>query len=432
MSTLSDATHDPELTSWVESANGHADFPIQNLPLGVFRPAGGNARAGIAIGDSILDLRAVSAAGLLPDRVAPLVGGTTLNGLLGDNEARRMLRSAASALLSDGTNRTAVTPLLHRAAECVLERPVMIGDFTDFYTGIEHARNAGRQFRPDNPLLPNYKHMPIAYHGRASSIRPSGEAVRRPNGQRKRPTDEAPTIGPSMRLDYELELGIWIGQGNELGQPIPIAEAASRIAGLCLLNDWSARDIQAWEYQPLGPFQAKNFHTTISPWIVTVEALAPFRRPATPRLADDPPLLPYLSDPADRRSGAFAIDVQASISTQAMQGRGLPPHVLTRVDTTAMYWTVSQMVAHHTVGGCNLVPGDLFGSGTLSSTASDGLGSLLEITRNGTEPITLPGGETRGFLEDGDEVIFTGHAHAAGYVTIGFGECRARIQAAHR
>ncbi len=428
MSTASiqgiDETHDPALTSWVGSADGHPDFPIQNLPLGIFAPPGEAARPGIAIGDEILDLSA--AAALLPGGAAGTLAGSTLNALFGLPAAERVaLRRAVSRLLSDARHRDAL--VLHRADACVLGLPASVGDYTDFYVGIHHARNVGRQFRPDNPLLPNYKWVPIGYHGRASSIRPSGVPVVRPRGQRKPLDAEAPTFGPSSRLDYELELGIWLGEGNALGTPIPIGKAPRHIAGYCLLNDWSARDIQAWEYQPLGPFLAKNFHSTVSPWVVTAEALAPFRTAQPPRAAGDPAPLAYLLDADDQAHGALALTLEVALTTARMRASGTAPHRLSRGPATNMYWTVAQIVTHHASNGCDLHPGDLIGTGTISAPDADGFGSLLEISRGGATPVALDGGETRSFLEDGDEVVMTARAEAAGYVPIGFGECRARI-----
>jgi fumarylacetoacetase len=323
-----------------------------------------------------------------------------------------------------------VSAHLHEAARCVLHLPAAIGDYTDFYVGIHHANNVGRQFRPDNPLLPNYKHVPIGYHGRASSVRPSGVPVIRPKGQTKAPDAAAPSFGPTRRLDYELELGVWVGQGNALGEPIPIAEAAEHVVGLCLLNDWSARDVQAWEYQPLGPFLAKNFHTTVSPWVVTAEALAPFCIAQPPRPEGDPRPLDYLWDEADQAAGAYALELEVSLTTPKMREAKMAPHRLSRGPASNMYWTVAQILTHHASGGCNLNPGDLFGTGTISAPERDGFGSLLEITRGGAEPIDLPSGETRGFLEDGDEVIMQATARAPGATPIGFGACRAVIQAA--
>ena len=309
--------------------------------------------------------------------------------------------------------------------------PCLIGDYTDFYVGIHHATNVGKQFRPDNPLLPNYKYVPIGYHGRASSVRASGEPVIRPSGQRKAPDADVPEYGPSRRLDYELELGIWIGEGNELGSPIPIGEAGEHIAGYCLLNDWSARDLQAWEYQPLGPFLAKNFLTSVSAWVVSPQALEPFRKAMPPRMHGDPEPLPYLDDAADRASGALAIQIEATLTTEKMRAAGLAPHILSRGSAdAAMYWSAAQIVAHHSCNGCNLQPGDLIGTGTLSTDQTSGLGSLLEISQGGKHPIQLINGETRSFLEDGDEVTLRAWCEAEGAPRIGFGECVGRVVAA--
>jgi fumarylacetoacetase len=416
-----DDTHDADRTSWVPGANGHSDFPIQNLPWGIFSPAGEAPRAGVAIGDHILDARAA-----MPD-VAGL-SGSTLNPLFALDPAERIaLRRRLSTMLGDPAHRESVTAHLHRAADCTMHLPAAIGDYTDFYVGIHHANNIGRQFRPDNPLLPNYKYVPIGYHGRASSIRPSGVPVTRPNGQRKPPSEDVPSFGPSRRLDYELELGIWIGQGNDLGRPFPIGEAQRHIAGYCLLNDWSARDLQAWEYQPLGPFLAKSFQTSISPWVVTAEALAPFHLAQPPRPEGDPQPLLYLWDEADQASGALAIDLDVYIRTQAMRAAGAAPHRLSHGPATSMYWTVAQIVTHHASNGCNLSPGDLIGTGTLSAPTEDGFGSLMELSRGGVQPLTLPNGETRAFLEDGDEITLSAAARAPGFVPIGFGECRAVV-----
>jgi fumarylacetoacetase len=419
-----DTTHDPARRSWVASANGHPEFPIQNLPLGVFSPNGGDARIGVAIGDSILDLR--HAASALDAAIAPACREPVLNALLGESAAARLqLRHALAAILDETA--TPRPQWLHAMADCVLHLPARIGDYTDFFAGIHHATNTGRQFRPDNPLLPNYKYVPVAYHGRASSVIVSGAGVRRPNGQRKPASETVPSFGPSRNLDYELELGIWVGRGNALGEPIAIAKAAEHIAGFSLLNDWSARDVQAWEYQPLGPFLAKNFATTISPWIVTAEALAPFRRPQAPRPDGDPAPLPHLFDPADQQGGAFAIALDVFLLTAAMRAANAEPVRLARSNTSHLYWTAAQMLTHHASNGCALFPGDLFGSGTISGPTPESYGSLLEITEGGRKPLTLPGGETRRFLEDGDEVIFRAHAAREGYVGIGFGECRGVI-----
>jgi fumarylacetoacetase len=428
-----DATHDPARKSWVPGADGHADFPIQNLPFGIFSPKGGTRRGGVAIGDSILDLAAADQAGLFTGeahKAAAAASAPTLNAFLALGPApRRALRARLSEILATtAPNSTRDTVPLHNAADCTLHLPARIGDYTDFYAGIHHATNAGSLFRPDNPLLPNYKWVPIAYHGRASSIVASGTALRRPNGQRNNQPGTPPAFGPSRRLDYELELAFWVGRGNELGHPVPLSEAADHIAGFSLLNDWSARDIQAWEYQPLGPFLAKNFASTISPWIVTPEALAPFRVAVPKRPENDPTPLPYLTDPDDAVTGALDLTLQVALSTARMREAGLPPHQLTRAaNTRDLYWTVAQMLAHHTSGGCNLQPGDMIGSGTITSPGPNGYGSLLELSKGGKETIELPGGETRTFLEDDDEVIFTARATREGYASIGFGTCTGRI-----
>lgn len=421
-----DETHDPALESWVASANGHSDFPVQNLPYGLFSPPGGGRRLGVAIGDSVLDLAAV--AGLLPVDGARACVQDSANALLAlPQPGRRALRSALSRLLTDMRRRGEVEPHLHDRAACDMFVPASIGDYTDFYVGIHHANNVGRQFRPDNPLLPNYKYVPIGYHGRASSVRASGVPVRRPSGQKKPPQAESPVFGPTERLDYELELGVWVGEGNELGEPIAIADAARHIGGFCLLNDWSARDFQAWEYQPLGPFLAKNFHSTVSPWIVTPEALAPFRIAQPARPTGDPAPLPYLSCEADRRHGALSIMLEVAIVTTRMRDAGEAPFRLSRGPASNMYWTVGQMLAHHASNGCNLGAGDLLGTGTISGAERDAFGSMLEITTGGSRPIRLPNGEIRRFLEDGDEVMLRATATAEGHVPIGFGECRAVV-----
>jgi fumarylacetoacetase len=426
-----DETHDPARTSWLVGADQHPDFPIQNLPLGIFAPPGQGPRGGIAIGDHVLDLAALADSGLLEEdasSAARAATGPTLNALLALGAGpRRALRRRVSELLSNPDYRTSLSPMLHPAAGCTLHLPAAIGDYTDFYVGIHHAMNVGRQFRPDNPLLQNYKYVPIGYHGRASSVRASGAAVRRPNGQRKAPDAEHPSFGPSRRLDYEVEMGVWIGEGNALGEPIPIDQAQAHIAGLSLLNDWSARDLQAWEYQPLGPFLAKNFVTTVSPWIVTAEALAPFRIAQPPRPEGDPQPLPHLWDKEDQARGAYAITLEASIVSAHMREAGIPPHRLSRGSADAMYWTVAQIVAHHASNGCNLNPGDLLGTGTISAPTDDGYGSLLEISRGGQQPVALPGGETRTFLEDGDRLILTGRMRAEGFVSIGFGPCEGTV-----
>jgi fumarylacetoacetase len=420
-----DATTDPALTSWCESAQG-SDFPIQNLPLGIFSVGQRRRKAGVAIGDYVLDLVAI--ADLLDEDWREDLSQPVLNSWLARGvEAQRQLRERLRELLSDERYRDDVEPQLVGQTEARMHVPCLIGDYTDFYVGIHHATNVGKQFRPDNPLLPNYKYVPIGYHGRASSVRASGEPVIRPNGQRRAPDADAPEYGPSRRLDYELELGIWIGRGNELGSPIPIGEAGEHIAGYCLLNDWSARDIQAWEYQPLGPFLAKNFLTSVSSWVVDPQALAPFRKPMPQRPAADPQPLPYLDDPADRESGGLAIQLEATLTTEKMRQEGLAPHVLSRGSAdAAMYWSAAQIVAHHSSNGCNLQPGDLIGTGTLSTDSAGGLGSLLEISEGGKQPIQLASGETRSFIEDGDEVTLRAWCEGDG-VRIGFGECVGRV-----
>ncbi|BBF81743.1 fumarylacetoacetase [Asticcacaulis excentricus] len=420
-----DFTHDPERKSWLPDANGHADFPIQNLPLGVFAPDGSDERRlGTAIGDHILDLRGLFEAGLIEGDAAAL-GARTLNGLFARSASeRRALRQRLSTLLSDPGHQAAVSPHLYAAQTCTLYLPAEIGDYTDFYVGIHHATAVGKLFRPDNPLLPNYKHVPIGYHGRASSVRVSGEPVTRPLGQIKAPDAETPRFAPTQRLDYELELGVFISGENPLGQPVPIAEASERIAGFCLLNDWSARDVQAWEYQPLGPFLAKNFHTTISPWVITAEALAPFRTAPLPRASDDPAPLSYLIEAADQAQGGYRIRLGARLRTP---GLSAAVELAQSRAEEAMYWTVAQIIAHHASGGCNLRSGDLLGTGTLSGPQPQEAGSLLELTEGGKRPLTLPSGETRRFLEDGDELSLFARAEAEGFVSIGFGPCTARI-----
>ncbi|HUQ45261.1 MAG TPA: fumarylacetoacetase [Gemmatimonadaceae bacterium] len=430
-----DDTHRADLVSWVDSAErADSDFPVQNLPLGCFRAAGRAPGPGIAIGDEILDLAAVTRAGLLSAELAPLIARCTqersLNPLVaGGRATMARLRVEASRLLRTDTPQGARAHaerahILMPVADVELLLPVRVGDYTDFYASIHHASNVGSMFRPDNALLPNYKYVPIGYHGRASSLVPSGAAVRRPAGQTREDSAAPPTMGPTRRLDYELEVGVVIGAGNPPGTPIPIAEAEEHVGGLCLVNDWSARDIQAWEYQPLGPFLAKNFLTTVSPWIVSLEALAPFRTPSYTRPPGDPPPLAYLSDAANERSGGFGITLEVLLSSARMRAE---QHLAMRVSLgsfTAMYWTVAQLITHHASNGCNLQPGDLLASGTVSGETPESRGCLLERTWRGTQPLTLPTGETRRFLEDGDEVILRGWCEREGFRRIGFGECR--------
>ena len=422
--------------SWVASANDHADFPLQNLPLGVFSLNGSAPRSGVAIGSHIFDLQAALEAGLF-DGAAKAAVEATLGGQLNaffelGREARVALRERLLELFAEGSTlrgkiEAQGAKLLPLAVDCEMHLPAKINDYTDFYVGIEHAQNVGKLFRPDNPLLPNYKYVPIGYHGRASTIRPSGTDVRRPKGQTLPAGQSEPTFGPCARLDYELELGIWIGQGNDMGDSIAIGDAADHIAGFCLLNDWSARDIQAWEYQPLGPFLSKSFITSISPWVVTAEALEPFRRAQPARPQGDPQPLPYLLDKRDQATGGFDIELEVLLLTEAMREQNLPAHRLTLSNTQHMYWTVAQMVAHHSVNGCQLQAGDLFGSGTLSGPENGQFGSLLEITEGGKKPIELASGEVRKFLEDGDEIILRGRCRRDGFASIGFGECRGKV-----
>ena len=412
-----DDTHDPALQSWVETANQPGcDFPIQNLPFGIFKRKGAkeSPRGGVAIGDQILDLAALG-----------IKTGPTLNGLaaMGRAEWKRLRRKLSLGLSARKRNARFARHLLPmKQAELFL--PVAIGDYTDFFTGIHHATNMGRMLRPDNPLLPNYKWLPIGYHGRSSSIVVSGARVPRPAGQTKAPDQAAPAFGPSRRLDYEAELGFVVGPGNALGKPIALAQALNHVFGVVLLNDWSARDVQAWEYQPLGPFLAKSFATTISPWVVTREALEPYRCPAFARPPGDPRPLPYLWDEDDQREGGFSIEVEMHLRSEKMKA----PVRLSRASFCDSYWTPAQLVAHHTSNGCNLRPGDLLGSGTLSGSTPDSFGSLMELTQAGKNPLALPDGETRAFLQDGDEVIQRGRCTREGFATIGFGEARGTIR----
>jgi fumarylacetoacetase len=427
-------THDPELRSWVESANlAGSDFPIQNLPFGVFHRAltPEPPRVGVAIGDRILDLRLCHRAGLFEGELA-LVGevflSTSLNRLMGLGQASwSALRRRVGELLREDRRRALqkkVEPCLVPMAEAVMLVPSEIGDYTDFYASIFHATNVGTMMRPDNPLLPNYKYVPIGYHGRASSIVASGTPVRRPHGQAKPDSAMEPVVGPSRRLDYELEVGFFVGPGNPLGAAIPIAEVESHIFGACLINDWSARDIQAWEYQPLGPFLAKSFATTVSPWVVTLEALEPFRVPALIRPDGDPEPLPYLDDARQRERGGLDLRLEVSLSSERMRAARIAPFVVSRNSLRHLYWTPGQLLTHHASNGCNLRPGDLLASGTVSGPTRESRGCLLELAWRGEQPITLPTGETRSFLEDGDEVIFRGWCEREGWVRIGTGECR--------
>jgi fumarylacetoacetase len=424
------------LRSWVASANGHPDFPLQNLPFGVFSHRHGSRRGGVAIGECIFDLKVALDASLF-NGVARLAAEAASRDQLNDffalgASARQALRADLLHLLDEKSPQrehvqAMADTLLRPMSECQMHLPARVGDYTDFYVGIHHATNVGNLFRPDSPLLPNYKYVPIAYHGRASTLCVSGTPVKRPGGQTLAPGSDVPAFGPSQRLDYELEVGVWIGPGNKVGEPIAITGADQHIAGFCLLNDWSARDLQAWEYQPLGPFLSKSFATTLSPWVVTAEALAPFRAAQPKRLARDPMPLPYLFDAEDQAHGALDVELEVLIQTAHMKAQGLAPHCLGVSNTLNMYWTVAQMVTHHSANGCALQAGDLFGTGTLSGPHPGQFGSLLEMTEGGRHTLDLPGGEKRTFLQAGDEVILTARCRKVGQVSIGFGECRGVI-----
>jgi fumarylacetoacetase len=428
MTAAVNGTHDPALRSWVDSANlAGGDFPIQNLPFAVFRRAGSAEpfRGGVGIGDRILDLRSVHSRDLFSKAAGTALAAcseASLNRFMAMGpDVSSKLRACLSEALREGSpyaSQLAADLVLQSEAEFAV--PASIGDYSDFYTSIHHATTVGRQFRPDNPLLPNYRWIPIAYHGRSSSIGVSDQGFRRPMGQSLPKGTEIPVFGPSTRLDFELEVGVFVGMGNALGTAIPIESAEDHIFGLCLLNDWSARDLQGWEYQPLGPFLSKNFASTISPWIVTMEALAPFRLPFS-RAAGDPQPLPYLDAPSMRAAGVVDIELEVALQTSRMRAAGLAPQSLAKSNSRHAYWTLSQMVAHHSVNGCNLRPGDLLGSGTLSGPLPDEAGSLLELTAAGTRQITLSSAETRGFLEDGDRVVLRAWCERAGYAHIGFG-----------
>ena len=427
-------THDPELKSWVTSSNlSGSDFPIQNLPFGVCKGRDNKERSlgCIAIGDQILALSDCLAKDLLTDKakLAAEAGiGPTLNPLMAlSPDYWSDLRQQLSILLREGGPRAELEDVLVPMLDVEMCVPAAIGDYTDFYSSINHATNVGSLFRPDNPLLPNYKHIPIAYHGRSSSIRVSGTPSKRPFGQLKAPDVGVPTMGACKRLDYETELGVFVGPGNELGEIVHLDNAEDHIFGFCILNDWSARDIQAWEYQPLGPFLAKNFATTISPWIVTMEAMAPYRQKMFQRPNGDPKPLEYLMSAAHEETGGLGINLEVAISTPEMRKNKNVPHVIGSPDFDGMYWSVFQMLTHHASGGCNFRPGDFYGSGTVSGTKKDQLGSLLEVTLGGKQAIEFPNGEKRTFLEDGDEVIMRAWCQKEGFVHIGFGECRSII-----
>ena len=431
-----DESHDLALRSWVESANqSDSEFPIQNLPFGVFRRRGAAEphRIGVAIGDQVLDLRHCCELGLLQDVQADVqasLAASTLDGLMAlGASAMRTVRQRLMRLLSADSSRAEPRALV-AMADVEMALPTTVGDYTDFYASVYHATRVGRLFRPDNPLLPNYKYVPIGYHGRASSIIPSGTPVRRPWGQTKGPDQPEPAFRPTRMLDYELEVGVFVGPGNTLGTPVPIDEAEDHLFGLCLLNDWSARDIQAWEYQPLGPFLAKSFATTVSPWVVTLEALAPFRCAEFSRAADDPAPLPYLSSAANASHGGLDLRLDVAIQSVRMREQNLAPVSIGRSSLRELYWTIAQLLTHHTSNGCNLRPGDILGTGTASGPDEGSRGCLLELTANGRQPLILPGGEERGYLADGDEVTMRGYCERDGFRRIGFGLCQGIITSA--
>jgi fumarylacetoacetase len=438
MKPILDETHDRKIQSWVESANApSSDFPIQNLPFGVFRKrdAGVQARVGVAIGDSILDVPALHHGGGLADEslrpAAEACDSGSLNALMAlGTEPRRALRKRLHAMLRNdapASDRQAAAQHLIAQGDVDMLLPAAVGDYTDFYASIFHATNVGKLFRPDNPLLPNYKYLPIGYHGRASSLVPSGTPVRRPSGQTHDILDKVPKFGPTKGLDYELELAFFVSGGNPLGQSIPISGAEDHLFGVCLLNDWSARDIQSWEYQPLGPFLGKSFATSVSPWVVTMEALAPFRTTAFARPEGDPAPLPYLFDNNDQKHGGLDVKLEVSLSSVRMREADLDPVVLGTSNFRDMYWTMAQMLTHHASNGCNLRPGDLLGSGTVSGAEKTARGCLLELTSRGKDPVTLTTGERRKFLEDGDEVTLRGFCDREGFRRIGLGSCSGTV-----
>ncbi|HTK81657.1 MAG TPA: fumarylacetoacetase [Bacteroidota bacterium] len=439
MIATTNQTHDSHLKSWVASANEpSSDFPIQNLPFGIFKrtKSGESKRVGVAIGDRILDVSACVRNGLFTGTAkaaSEACCSPSLNLLMSLGRTHwSALRQALSEILrEDSMQFTAHNDALRQSLvpmnEAEMFVPAHIGDYTDFYASIHHATNVGSMFRPDNPLLPNYKHIPIGYHGRASSIVVSGTPVIRPSGQAKADDEKDPAFGETKQLDYELEVGCYIGPGNQIGRTIGIERAEEHLFGICLVNDWSARDIQKWEYQPLGPFLAKNFSTTVSPWVVTMEALAPFRTPAYERDQGDPRPLPYLSSDEDKNCGGIDLSLEVFLATETMRKQNIAAVKLSSGKFTGMYWTFAQMLAHHASNGCNLRPGDLIASGTVSGKTKESRGCLLELTWRGTEPVQLPTGESRKFLENGDEVIMRGYCGTKGFARIGLGECRGKI-----
>jgi fumarylacetoacetase len=418
--------------SWLPEANQPtADFPLTHLPYGAFEHEG-QQHLCVAIGAHLLNLYACAASSLLPPTLVEACRAPTLNPFMSlGHRSWTLLRETLTALLhadAESSRRQATEAALHSIAGATLVKPVHIPNYTDFYASIYHATRVGQLFRPDQPLLPNYKHVPIGYHGRASSIIPSGIPIFRPTGQsRSSEPQDQPNFLPTKALDYELELALYIGQPSLLGTPIPISGADHHLFGISLLNDWSARDIQSWEYQPLGPFLAKNFATSISPWITPMAALEPFRTPASPRPATDPKPLPYLHSTADQQQGSLNVKLEVFLSTKTMRENKLAPFLLSQSNVQDLYWTPAQLIAHHTSNGCNLQTGDILATGTISGPTEASAGCLLEFTRNGAQPILLPTGQSRTFLADGDEIILNGSCEAPGYPRIGLGECRATI-----
>jgi fumarylacetoacetase len=435
-------THNSKLKSWVESANNaNTDFPIQNLPFGVFRKQGsdGNGRVGIAIGEMILDVGAAQKAGLFngkADVAAQACRADSLNAFMALGRSHwSALRMAASKLLGANTAQGKAAQklakrLLLPMSQAEMLKPVVIGDYTDFTASIYHATNAGKVLNAENALVPNYKYLPIAYHGRCSSIILSGTNFHRPYGQTKARDEAVPSFGPSKRFDYELELGVYVGQPNALGQPVPVNRAHEHLFGICLVNDWSARDIQGWEMNPLGPFVSKSTVTSISAWVVTMEALAPFHRPAFERAEGDPQPFPYLYSEDDQQQGGLDVSLSIDFSSAQMRAQNMAPVRVSNSSTKHLYWTVAQQLAHHTSNGCNMNVGDLFATGTVSGPTADARGCMLELTWGGRDPYTLPNGEQRRFLEDGDEVTLGGFCERDGFRRIGLGECKGMVMPA--
>ncbi|CAN5748070.1 fumarylacetoacetase [soil metagenome] len=427
-------THDQNLKSWIESANApDTDFPIQNLPFCSFqqKEVHSTERIGVIIGDQVLNLSTFCQENLLDEQFSgvftPQIRYLNFLTTLPTNFQTYFRKRLIESFREDSTEKEIVSKHLIPVKQVEFQNPWLIGDYTDFYCSIYHAMNVGKLFRPDNPLMSNYKWIPIGYHGRASSIVVSGQDVVRPKGQNHSNEDAPPVYIPSKALDYEMEVGFFVGKGNNLGETIDIKDAEEHIFGLCLVNDWSARDIQGWEYQPLGPFLGKSFATTVSPFVVTMEALAPFRVPAFERDAGDPQPLDYLASEANEKFGGLDIKLDVYIQTEKMRSENIEPHLLSRSNLKDLYWTIGQMLTHHASNGCNLQTGDLMATGTVSGQEDSERGCLLEMTKRGAEPVTLPSGETRKFLEDGDEIIMKGFCEREGFRRIGFGECRGRI-----